>query len=199
MKSSPQVLRELRMGRSLALVSDAGMPAVSDPGAALVRNLKRSCEAVCSLLDEAMQSHATARGDGRQHDATVQPDTRLLLGKAVRLACCVWEANLTSQAINLWCTTWFKDEFNAPAQVSAAAAEGHRVIPIPGPSAVLAALVASGLPTAEFTFVGFLPAKPAARMQALQRLAGAYTAHGSPMQCRGRQGSLDIRCLQYLP
>ena len=35
----PQVLRELRMGRALALVSDAGMPAVSDPGAALVRKL----------------------------------------------------------------------------------------------------------------------------------------------------------------
>jgi len=32
-----KVLRELRAGRLLALVSDAGMPAVSDPGAALVR------------------------------------------------------------------------------------------------------------------------------------------------------------------
>ena len=31
-----QALRELRAGRVLALVSDAGMPAVSDPGAALV-------------------------------------------------------------------------------------------------------------------------------------------------------------------
>ena len=32
------MMRELRMGRSLALVSDAGMPAISDPGAALVRS-----------------------------------------------------------------------------------------------------------------------------------------------------------------
>jgi 16S rRNA (cytidine1402-2'-O)-methyltransferase len=32
---------------------------------------------------------------------------------------------------------------------------GHRVVPIPGPSAVLAALVASGLPALPFTFLGF--------------------------------------------
>src|SRR5580704_13314812 len=34
------------------------------------------------------------------------------------------------------------------------------VIPIPGPSAVIAALAASGLPTEEFLFVGFLPSRP---------------------------------------
>ena len=57
-------------------------------------------------------------------------------------------------------------------QVAAAAAEGHRVVPVPGPSAVLAALVASGLPTAEFMFIGFLPAKAAARLRKLRQLAG---------------------------
>jgi len=41
--------------------------------------------------------------------------------------------------------------------VSAAVASGQEVIPVPGPSAVLAALVASGLPTNQFTFLGFLP------------------------------------------
>ena len=34
---------------------------------------------------------------------------------------------------------------------------GHAVVPIPGPSAVLAALIASGLPTHDFCFHGFLP------------------------------------------
>jgi 16S rRNA (cytidine1402-2'-O)-methyltransferase len=34
---------------------------------------------------------------------------------------------------------------------------GHQVVPIPGPSAVLAALAASGLPTTRFCFAGFLP------------------------------------------
>ena len=43
--------------------------------------------------------------------------------------------------------------------VSAAVAAGHPVMPIPGPSAVLAALVSSGLPTNQFTFLGFLPRK----------------------------------------
>jgi len=45
------------------------------------------------------------------------------------------------------------------------------VIPIPGPSAVIAALAASGLPSEEFVFVGFLPSRPAARRKALQNLA----------------------------
>src|SRR5213078_2108211 len=45
------------------------------------------------------------------------------------------------------------------ALVAAAAAAGHTVSPIPGPSAVVSALVASGLPTRAFTFLGFLPKK----------------------------------------
>jgi 16S rRNA (cytidine1402-2'-O)-methyltransferase len=43
--------------------------------------------------------------------------------------------------------------------VSAAVNAGFPVVPIPGPSAVLAALVGSGLPTHQFTFLGFLPRK----------------------------------------
>ena len=43
--------------------------------------------------------------------------------------------------------------------VSAAVAAGYPVVPIPGPSAVLSALVSSGLPTNQFTFLGFLPRK----------------------------------------
>jgi len=43
--------------------------------------------------------------------------------------------------------------------VSAAVAAGYPVVPIPGPSAVLAALISSGLPTNQFTFLGFLPRK----------------------------------------
>jgi len=47
--------------------------------------------------------------------------------------------------------------------VKAAIEAGIRVEPIPGPSAVLAALVASGLPTDRFSFVGFPPPKAQAR------------------------------------
>jgi 16S rRNA (cytidine1402-2'-O)-methyltransferase len=44
------------------------------------------------------------------------------------------------------------------------------VIPIPGPSAVVAALAASGLSTEEFLFVGFLPSRAGARRKALENL-----------------------------
>jgi 16S rRNA (cytidine1402-2'-O)-methyltransferase len=44
------------------------------------------------------------------------------------------------------------------------------VVPIPGPSALLAALSASGLPNEEFLFLGFLPARSGERQRALERL-----------------------------
>ena len=44
---------------------------------------------------------------------------------------------------------------------------GYTVTPLPGPSAVVAALVASGLPTDSFTYLGFLPRKSSARRKAL--------------------------------
>lgn len=86
-----RILEALRSGRSVALVSDAGTPGVSDPGFRLVRDAR---------------------------------------------------------------------------------AEGLPVVPVPGPSAVIAALSVSGLPTDRFLFVGFLPARPGARRRALEDLAG---------------------------
>ncbi len=86
-----RVLDAVREGRSVALVSDAGTPGISDPGYRLVRDAR---------------------------------------------------------------------------------AEGLRVLPVPGPSAAIAALSVSGLPTDRFLFVGFLPARAAARRRALEELAG---------------------------
>ena len=50
---------------------------------------------------------------------------------------------------------------------------GHRVVPVPGPSAVLAALVASGLPAQSFTFLGFPERKGVARRRLIERVAAA--------------------------
>ena len=52
--------------------------------------------------------------------------------------------------------------------VRAARAAGVPVVAVPGPSAVLAALSIAGLPTDQFVFAGFLPAKSGARRAALQ-------------------------------
>ena len=86
----PERLGRLQAGESVAVVSDAGTPAVSDPGFKLVR----------AALDQ-----------------------------------------------------------------------GSDVYPVPGPSAVLAALIASGLPTDRFLFQGFLPPRSAARRRILAELA----------------------------
>lgn len=59
------------------------------------------------------------------------------------------------------------------ALVRQAVEAGVRVVPVPGPSAALAALAASGLPTDRFTFQGFLPRKGGARREALEDLAAA--------------------------
>ncbi|HKS93662.1 MAG TPA: 16S rRNA (cytidine(1402)-2'-O)-methyltransferase [Gammaproteobacteria bacterium] len=86
---TPRVLARLLAGESVALVSDAGTPLISDPGFTLVR---------------------------------------------------------------------------------AARTAGVTVSPIPGPSALIAALSVSGLPTDHFVFEGFLPARPAARRARLTEL-----------------------------
>jgi 16S rRNA (cytidine1402-2'-O)-methyltransferase len=85
-----RILEALRAGRDVALVSDAGTPAISDPGYRLVRDAR---------------------------------------------------------------------------------AGGIEVVPVPGPSAATAALSVSGLPSDRFLFVGFLPARAAARRKALEALA----------------------------
>jgi 16S rRNA (cytidine1402-2'-O)-methyltransferase len=88
-KRTPGLLKKLKFGNSIALVTDAGTPSISDPGHYLVR---------------------------------------------------------------------------------AAIQDAIPVVPIPGPSALVAALSVSGLPTDSFVFVGFPPRKPAKRKQTLRGL-----------------------------
>ncbi|HEY8411820.1 MAG TPA: 16S rRNA (cytidine(1402)-2'-O)-methyltransferase, partial [Pyrinomonadaceae bacterium] len=54
--------------------------------------------------------------------------------------------------------------------VRAAIESGIAVVPIPGPSALISALIAAGLPTDEFFFGGFLPARAGARRARLSEL-----------------------------
>jgi len=55
--------------------------------------------------------------------------------------------------------------------VREARAAGHRVSPIPGPCALVAALSVAGLPTDRFLYVGFLPAKRSGRRASLEVLS----------------------------
>lgn len=67
--------------------------------------------------------------------------------------------------------------------VGEAIAAGHAVTPVPGASALLAALVASGLPSDAFFFAGFLPQKQMARrkrLAALSAVPGSLIVYESP-------------------
>lgn len=69
--------------------------------------------------------------------------------------------------------------------VKAALAAGFRVEAVPGPSALIAALTAGGLPTDEFHFLGFLPRKPGARrkkLEALKTVPGTLVFYESPFR-----------------
>ena len=56
--------------------------------------------------------------------------------------------------------------------VRAAIARGIPVVPIPGPSALVTALVVSGLPSDAFVYLGFLPRRPGERRRLLAEVAG---------------------------
>jgi 16S rRNA (cytidine1402-2'-O)-methyltransferase len=67
--------------------------------------------------------------------------------------------------------------------VKAAIAAGFRVEPVPGASALIAAITASGLSAEEFHFVGFLPHKSGQRrtkLEALQEVPGTLVLYESP-------------------
>lgn len=71
---------------------------------------------------------------------------------------------------------------------------GCRVVPVPGPSALIAALSVAGLPTDRFTFEGFLPAKSASRRRQLEM--GAMRAetrvfYESPHRIRDLLGDIE--------
>jgi 16S rRNA (cytidine1402-2'-O)-methyltransferase len=56
--------------------------------------------------------------------------------------------------------------------IKAALDRGWKVVPIPGPSALVSALVVSGLPTDSFLYLGFLPRKRGKRTRLLSAIAG---------------------------
>jgi len=58
--------------------------------------------------------------------------------------------------------------------ITAASQRGIPVVPVPGPSAIITALVISGLPTDRFLYIGFLPRKAGARKRLLESVAHEY-------------------------
>ena len=60
--------------------------------------------------------------------------------------------------------------------IAAVRAAGHRIVPLPGPSAASVALSAAGLADERFLFAGFLPAKVGARGTAIMELAAVPAA-----------------------
>lgn len=77
--------------------------------------------------------------------------------------------------------------------VQAAIAAGHRLAPVPGPSAVVTALAVSGLCAARFLFLGFLPRQRSERQQLLRQAAdepGALVCFEAPHRLLESLGDL---------
>ena len=84
--------------------------------------------------------------------------------------------------------------------VRAVLAAGLRVEAVPGPCALIAAVTASGLPTDEFHFVGFLPHKSGARRRVLEQLksqSGTLILYESPYRIERLLGELADRFPEY--
>jgi 16S rRNA (cytidine1402-2'-O)-methyltransferase len=109
-------IQRLKLGGILALISDAGMPGISDPGT----------ELVCTISSLSLYVKVSFKGGNCMFKE--QGSVYLVLG----------------------CD--FCHLMLFPVQVKACVESNVRVHPIPGPSAVITALVASRLPTDEFTF-----------------------------------------------
>lgn len=78
--------------------------------------------------------------------------------------------------------------------VRTAVAEGFSVFPVPGPSALLSALVASGLPSDQFFFGGFLPPKETARrdtLEALRAVPGTLILYETPSRIEATLAALS--------
>jgi 16S rRNA (cytidine1402-2'-O)-methyltransferase len=78
--------------------------------------------------------------------------------------------------------------------VAAAIAAGLRVEPVPGPCALVAALTASGAPTDEFHFIGFLPHKSGqrrTRLESLKDIPGTLVLYESPYRIAKMLGELN--------
>jgi 16S rRNA (cytidine1402-2'-O)-methyltransferase len=83
------------------------------------------------------------------------------------------------------------------ALAAAAHARGLTVVPVPGASAVLAALAAAGLPCDRFVFLGFLPRRGAARAALLARVAGegfASVCYEAPSRTAALLADLGTHC-----
>src|SRR6058998_854583 len=78
--------------------------------------------------------------------------------------------------------------------VRAAIAAGLRVEAVPGPCALVAAITASGLPTDEFHFIGFLPHKSGQRrkrLEAMKNIPGTLVFYESPYRIEKLLGELQ--------
>jgi 16S rRNA (cytidine1402-2'-O)-methyltransferase len=81
--------------------------------------------------------------------------------------------------------------------VARALEAGHEVVPVPGPSAVLAALVGSGFSGDRFSFLGFLPRKGPERQDLLERISASeetVVLFESPERVRTLLDSLETLC-----
>lgn len=108
------------------------------------------------LRGHSIETPLTPYHDHNAVQARPRLIARLLQGKSVALVCDAGTPLVSDPGYRL---------------IQAAIEVGIAIIPLPGPSAAMAALVVSGLPTDRFMFAGFAPARSAARLRMFAELA----------------------------
>ena len=154
-------------GKRIALVCDSGMPGISDPGATIIR------AAIEAMREANLIACEDTRHTGKLCAAFEIPTPRVSYHKFNEAQRTKEFRRLFAEGkrIALVCDSGMPGISDPGGTIiQAAIADGVPVEIVPGPSAITTALVLSGLPTARFVFIGFLPAKTTARRKALFEL-----------------------------
>ena len=153
--------------RALAVLKSASLVAAEDT--------RKSGEL---LRHFGIRARLVSYHEHNERERTPQLVSRLLAGETIALVSNAGTPGISDPGFRL---------------VAAAAAAGVRVVPVPGPSAAIAALCASGLPTDAFVFEGFLPKKPGRRRRRLAALAAetrTVILYESPQRLAARAAEL---------
>ena len=147
------ILDLLEEGKNLALVSDAGTPAISDPGVLIISQIIEKFKAESPERSRGAESPERSRGaESPERSRGAESPERSQGAESP-------ERSQGAESPERSRGAESPERSQGAESPERSRGKEVKIIPIPGPSALIAALSASGLPALEFLFLGFLPHK----------------------------------------